>query len=120
MGFTLLYQSDCQMEQILFAWQCHVPPQPDMILTPFLCTCILQSIAHSPLSLEHLWLCLSHCSSSPAVPAHWKASESVGSVDVCTAAIGDSLMGLGETSNIPSEAKGQVRQTSFWQVSCFQ
>lgn len=107
------------MEQILFAWQCHVPPQPSMI-PRFLCTCILQSIAHGPLSLEHLWLCLSHCSFSPAVPAQWKASETVGSVDVCTAAMGDSLVGLGETSNIPSEAKGQVRETSFWQVGSFQ
>lgn len=33
MGFTVLYQSDCQMEQILFAWQCHVPPQLCVILT---------------------------------------------------------------------------------------
>lgn len=119
MGFTLLYQSDCQMEQILFAWQCHVPPQL-YVIPWFLCTCILQIIAHGPLSLEHLWLCLSHCSSSPAVPAQWKASEAVGSVDVCTAAIGDSLVGSGETSNIPSEDKGQVRETSSWQVSCFQ
>lgn len=47
------------------------------------------------------------------MPAQWKASEAVGSVDVCTAAMGDSLVGSGETSNIPSEAKGQMKETSF-------
>lgn len=34
MGFILLYQSDCQTEQVLFGWQRRVPPQPYMILTP--------------------------------------------------------------------------------------